>query len=114
MEKLIVNTPKYCYIISFKEIVFCTSKNKKETLFVLSDNKEIIVPKPLKEFNGLLEHKGFIRPFHSYIINQNHINCVQKKPNIHIILTNGHSIPVSQNKAKEVFRLINQEYKIQL
>ncbi|GAB5417975.1 MAG: LytTR family DNA-binding domain-containing protein [Crocinitomicaceae bacterium] len=77
------------------------------TTFYLVDDEKIVVSKPLKHFDYLLESGGlFYRPHRSHIINMHQIKRYVKKDGNYIVLDNDHVVPISKDKREAFLELI--------
>lgn len=64
----------------------------------MKENKQVLVCKNLKDFEGLLEESGFCRAHHSYMINLKHIQKYIKGDGGYVILTDQRRVDVSRRK----------------
>lgn len=90
------------HIIEISEIVSCESF-KNYTTFYLTDDREIIVSKPIKTYEELLHDNDFLRVHHSHLVNLNQIKEVVKVDGPYLKMKNGKSIPVSTRKKDDLF-----------
>lgn len=75
----------------------------------LTDNKSVVVSKPLKYFSDKLERERvFLRPHKSYIVNMNFLHEYVKEDGGALRLQNGTLIPISRQKKDEVLREMNE------
>lgn len=98
-KRLIVRTTETMYVINFEELVYCRS-DKGYTTFYLTDKSEILVSKPLKDYEEMLPDSIFLRTHQSYIVNVNFIQ--QLKKDSLIVLKNKAEVPVSVRKKEEI------------
>ncbi|MGN6420308.1 MAG: LytR/AlgR family response regulator transcription factor [Pseudobacter sp.] len=71
------------------------------TLIFLKDKSKIIVSRPLKEFESLLDMTSFSRVHHSHIINHNYIRKYHRGRGGYVEMEDGSSIEVSTRKKDE-------------
>ena len=77
------------------------------TTFNLSNNRKILISKPLKYFSDLLENKElFYKPHRSYLVNLKYLQKVVKKDGTYIEMENEMRIPVSKEKKEELINLL--------
>ncbi len=85
------------------DILRCESSNNYTTFF-LSNGEELIVSKPIYEFEEILKEHDFIRCHQSHLVNKTFINSWKKDYGDQLLLSNGTLIPISRNK-KEFVKL---------
>jgi len=100
-ERFIVRTFEAIHIINIKELLYCQS-DKGYTTFHLVCGTEILVSRPLKDYETLLSPKIFIRVHQSYIVNINFIDQIKK--DLMLVLKNKVQIPISIRKKEEVMK----------
>lgn len=93
-------------VIDLNELLFCES-DKGYTTFHLSNGKNYIASKSLKEYEEKLTDINFVRPHQSFMVNLRFIDKYDKSGIIY--LKNGTKIPVSSRK-KEAFVATFLEY----
>lgn len=71
------------------------------TFIFLKDKSKIIVSRPLKEFESLLDMTNFSRVHHSHIINHNYIHKYHRGRGGYVEMEDGSSIEVSTRKKDE-------------
>ncbi len=105
-DKLVLRLQEGYQVIDFKSLIYCKS-DKGYTSFYLSDGKSYMASKPIKEFEGQLPVKKFIRTHQSYIVNMDYVDKYDK--NGYIFLKSGEKIPVATRRKEEfVSRLLNE------
>ncbi len=105
-DKLVLRLQEGYQVIDFKSLIYCKS-DKGYTSFYLSDGKSYMASKPIKEFEGQLPAKKFIRTHQSYIVNMDYVDKYDK--NGYIFLKSGETIPVATRRKDEfVARLLNE------
>lgn len=106
-KKIVLRTSDAIHIVDVPDIIYCQSDNSYTT-FYLADKKEILVSKPIKEYDELLEGFNFVRPHQSYLVNLNHIKKVDKTDGGFIILNNGREIPVSARRKQVLIQILDK------
>lgn len=71
------------------------------TFIFLKDKNKIIVSRPLKEFESLLDMNNFSRVHHSHIINHNYIKKYHRGRGGYVEMEDGSAIEVSTRKKDE-------------
>ncbi len=105
-DKLVLRLQEGYQVIDFKSLIYCKS-DKGYTSFYLSDGKSYMASKPIKEFEGQLPVKKFIRTHQSFIVNMDYVDKYDK--NGYIFLKSGEKIPVATRRKDDfVSRLLNE------
>lgn len=74
-----------------------------------ADANKIIVSKPLKELESMLEPYGFVRTHHSHLVNVHQVKKVDKADGGMLYLNDGTLVPISQRKWEQVIQLLAGE-----
>jgi len=91
-------------IIKFSEILYLKSDGAYTEFF--TENKKLISTKNLGEIERELDATMFIRTHHSYIINKQKIEKIEKGRNGNVFLSGNHIVPISQRKMSEFLNSI--------
>ena len=92
--------------LEVEEIVFCKSDNNYTTIH-LKDGKHLLISKTLKEVEKTLEKHLFLRIHQSYLINPKYLRKYQRKDGGYVVMDDGTSIPVSNQKKELVTGLFD-------
>ena len=84
-------------IIELKEIIRCEADGSY-TKFYLTDRREPLVSRNLKEYEDILGEHGFIRVHHSHLINLNHVISYHKGEGGYVTMTDQSQVQVSKRK----------------
>ena len=104
-HKIILSTFEKIHIIETDNILRCESDNYYTTFF-LTDGKQILISKTLKENEALLGGHNFIRPHKSHLVNVKYIKGFLKSDGGYIEMTDGSHIPVSRRKKEKIIEII--------
>lgn len=104
-RKLVLKTSERFNVLNINDIVRCESDGSY-TEFYLSNSKKIMVSKPLKEYDELLSHSGFLRVHKSHLVNINYINSYEKRDGGYLVLNDLSKIPVSVRKRDYVIHVL--------
>jgi two-component system LytT family response regulator len=106
-QRIIVNSKSGVESIDINEIARLESDNNYTTIH-LTDGREILVAKSLKEFDALLctEDSNFMRVHQSFIINLNKVSRFLKVSES-IIMNDEQKIPVAKSRKERFFRWLN-------
>lgn len=96
VDELAVHTMDGVELFPFDHIVYCTADNNYAGLH-LTDGREIVLSKPLKQVEDVLPYPPFLRIHQSTIVNGRFIKRYIRSENS-LILKNGTSLAVSQSR----------------
>ena len=75
---------------------------RKYSLFTTSDNKNYISSRNIGSYEYLLEDNRFFRAHHSFLINLNWVNRINKGDGLFFEMKDGEVIPISRRKKQEL------------
>jgi two-component system LytT family response regulator len=96
-KQLVLRDTDAVYAIDVQDIIRCQSSDNYTT-FYTTNQKPIMVSRPLKEFDELLEGFDFFRVHQSHLINLDYLAKFQRKEGGFAILKDGSEIPVASRK----------------
>lgn len=105
-QRICLATVNETRFVRTDEIVRCESSNNYTT-FYLSDGEELLVSKPIYEYEELLSDFGFIRCHQSHLINKRFVKSWKKSYGDFLQLSSGAEVPVSRGKKAEVKELLH-------
>lgn len=76
--KLVIPCKDVIYVISQKQITYCSAENSYAIVFLVT-GEEIIVSKSLSKISEQLNPERFIRVSQSYLVNMEHVNKIDKR-----------------------------------
>ena len=92
--------------VNFQDIVLLKADGMYTSVHV-QNASELLISKPLKHFEDLLEAiPMFYRPHRSYLINLKYIQEYSKKDGGYIIMDNGETVSVSKDKKEEFLTIV--------
>ena len=100
-HRIALTTLKETRFIKTNEIIRCESSNNYSTFFLLN-NEELLVCKPIYEYEEILNEYGFIRCHQSHLVNKKYIKSWVKEDGDRLLLLNGKEVPISRNKKDKV------------
>lgn len=103
-KKLALKTSDSIHLVCSEDIIRCESEDNY-TKFFIKDQKPLLISRPLKVYEEILEPMGFLRIHQSHLINLSHIRKIDRKGRFTIEMNDGSEVPVAVRK-KEV--LINR------
>lgn len=87
--------------VLIEDIVYCEAQNSY-TWFYLATGDKVLVSRPLKEYEELLEPHGFLRSHQTYLVNPLYIKSYLKEDGGLLLLQDGVKIPVSKTRKEAV------------
>jgi two-component system, LytTR family, response regulator len=105
-KKIVLKDSSSIYFINVNDIIRCESSGQY-TEFFIEGSKRVVISKSLKEYEGLLEPFGFIRPHHSHLINTNKILRYDKINGGSLIMDDLSEVPVSHRKKTDILSLLD-------
>lgn len=95
-KRIVLKDLDATYFVKVNDILYCMAEGAYTQVFVQSSDP-ILVSRNLHTHEEMLSSSGFIRTHHSCLVNPSHIKLFDRKTES-LILTSGHSVPVSQRK----------------
>lgn len=68
----------------------------------MKTGEKILVSKPLKEYEAMLDKDTFVRPHNSYLVNINEITRYYRGKGGYLVMKDGSIIPVSRQKKNDI------------
>ena len=104
-QRIALTTSKETRFVKTGEIIRCESSNNYTTFFLADE--ELLVSKPIYEFEEILKDYDFIRCHQSHLVNKKFIKSWKKEYGDFLLLFNGIEIPVSRGKKEAVKVALN-------
>lgn len=104
-EKIVLKDSESIHFVRLNDIVYCEADGPYTTFYLINKEK-IVISKSLKEFDDVLESRGFFRTHKSYLANISKIVRFDKQEGGTLIMDNGMQVPVSQRKKEEVMNVL--------
>jgi two-component system, LytTR family, response regulator len=92
--------------VNTDDIVYCQA-NGAYTILYMNDGSKIVASKSLGDFQEQLEHSGFFRVHHSFLINLSFIKEYQRNDGGYVVMNNHAKLEVSQRKRKEFLEAVD-------
>ncbi len=106
-KRLVLHTGDDIHLLEFDQIIRCESDGNY-TSFFTSTAQSILVSKPIKHYEDILEKQGFFRCHQSHMINLKYLAKYHKKAGGFAILTDGSQIPVATRKKNELIERLEE------
>lgn len=99
----IVIPSSYDYsVVELKDIIYCEASDSYTKIH--AKKKIHLISKPLKNYDELLNDKGFYRVHKSFLVNVDHIRKIIKGVGAAVIMSDGANIPISMRKKDAFFQ----------
>jgi two-component system, LytTR family, response regulator len=105
-KKLVLPTSEGMELIDIEDIVCIDSDGNYSHLF-FSNGTSLLVSRTLKEFEDILETKGFMRVHHSHIISLKKLRKYLKADGGYVVMEDGKKISVSRARKDQVLEYIS-------
>lgn len=86
--------------IDLNEIIYSEASNNYSKL-VLTDGKQFLISKTLKDVQEVLEEEHFLRVHRQYIVNLNHVKHFNRNDGV-LTMDNGDHIPIARNQKERL------------
>jgi len=93
--------------VRLDDIIRCESDNNY-TMFYLTGGTKILVSKTLREYEDMLEARGFFRTHKSHLINLKYLKKYIKGEGGSVILDDGSEVLVSRRRKEDFLRMLTQ------
>lgn len=93
-------------MVKLEEIVWCEAVNYY-TVFHLTNKRELVATRTLKDFEEMLDASGFARIHHSHLINLEHLARYIKGAGGQVVMSDGRTLDVSRRKKDELMTRID-------
>jgi two-component system LytT family response regulator len=103
VKKLVLKDADNVHIVSISEVMYMQADNNY-TSFFLTDKRKIVISKTLKEYEQLLEGKGFFRCHQSHLVNLNYILRIDKRDGGFIVMKDQTQLPLSSRKKEQLLQ----------
>lgn len=105
-DKIALPTSDGIDFIKIKEIIYIESDSQHSRVFLTTENKSLLVTKPLKELEEILSKYRFYRINIPYLINLSALKRYVHGDPGEVIMQNGETIPVAKRKKDEFLKMI--------
>lgn len=105
-SKIGLHTQDDIKLVPIQDILHLKSDGNYTTVYEINGEKTI-VSKPMKEFEKLLEGKGFVRTHQSHLIALDKVKAYLKSEGGFIQLIDGSEIPVSVRKKSQIVKILS-------
>ena len=106
-KTIVLKTLETHHVVHIKDIMVCEAKGNY-TVFHISNLPDVLISQTLKTYEDLLSEYNFFRCHQSYLVNMNLVIRYDKKDGGFLVLRNGDSIPVSNRKKEQLFKILDR------
>jgi two-component system LytT family response regulator len=103
VQKIALPTMEGLRMIAVNSIISCTS-DSNYTAFCLKNKQKLIVSRPLKEIEEMLEEYSFFRVHNSHLVNLNEIDKYVKGEGGYLVMSDDTTIDVSRTKKEALMQ----------
>ncbi|MEL7119007.1 MAG: LytTR family DNA-binding domain-containing protein [Bacteroidota bacterium] len=100
LKQLVISHLDGFEVIQLQDILYLKSDSNYTELH-LSDKRQVVCSKTLKEYEKLLLSEGFFRTHRSYLVNLNKVKAYSKKDGGEVAMINGIHLPISRRRLAE-------------
>lgn len=100
ITKIAVSSTNGVTFISLDEIIYSEASNNY-TKLILTNKRNFIISKTLKDVQEVLEEEHFLRVHRQYIINLNHVTQFNRNEGL-LTMDNGEHIPIARNQKERL------------
>jgi len=108
--RLCLPTLKGFTILKLDEIIYCEAQ-RSYTVFYLSAGKNIMVSKPLFDYDRLLAGTSFFRIHKSFLINLVHVKEYLRGDGGTVVMSNNMELEVSRRKKEQFLNTIKEAFR---
>lgn len=105
VKKIAVPSKNGLHYYRIDDIVYVEGEGSYAKLY-LSNSKEVMITRRIKDFAECLAGRGFLRVHKSYLVNVNHINELHKDEGGYLLMSNGRQVPLRTRHREEIIALI--------
>lgn len=103
--RIALNSLEKVHIVPVSDIIRCESQ-RNYTLFYLSNKRQVLTTRTMKDYEEMLEPQGFIRVHHSHLINIQHLKEIIKTDGGYAIMDDEAQVPVSVRKKEQLLKVL--------
>ncbi len=96
-QKIALPTMEGLQLIPIDNIISCASE-RNYTFIFLKEKKKMLISRPLKEMEELLEDYSFLRVHHSFLVNLQEISKYVRGEGGYLVMSDGSTVDVSRSK----------------
>jgi two-component system LytT family response regulator len=107
-ERLAMPTVDGLRMMPIKDILYCESEAAYTRFYLQGEEKPVLIYRSMKDVEEMLNDKGFFRVHNSYLVNLFFMDKYIKGDGGEIIMSDGHSVPVSRQRKQDFLMRIEK------
>jgi two-component system LytT family response regulator len=104
-KKIVLKTSNSIHLVALSNIVRCEA-DSNYTWVYFDNQPKILISKPLKYFEDMLQEYGFIRVHQSHLANLNFVVRIDKVDGGVLVFYDGKNVPIAVRKRDQLFKLL--------
>lgn len=104
-KRIVLKTLENIYFLEITDIMWCEA-DRNYTNFHIADGRTILISKNLKEYEDLLTDFTFYRLHHSFLVNLDFIDHIDKKDGGVVVMKNKAELPIAARKKEQLLELL--------
>ncbi|MBN1649906.1 MAG: response regulator transcription factor [Bacteroidales bacterium] len=104
-KKIVLKTSDSIHLVNLGNIIRCEADTNYTWVYTL-DQPKLLISKPLKHFEELLDEYGFFRVHQSHLVNLNYFSRIDKIDGGILILNDNTPIPIAVRKRDTLYQLL--------
>lgn len=106
-QRLVLKSSDQVHMLDIDKIIRLEASNNY-TVFYLDDGRNIMVSRPIKEYEEILIGQGFHRIHKSHIFNINKMSFFDKADGGFVVMVDGSRVPVASRKREMLLQLFEE------
>jgi two-component system, LytTR family, response regulator len=107
MQRIALTTSDGMIFVETKSIMYCQAESNY-TSIKLTDGKQVLIAKTLKDIDETLSGQDFFRIHNSYLININEIKKFVRGDGGYVLMNDGVQITISRSRRDEFFEMFSR------
>lgn len=106
IKKIVLRDSESIHIVAIDDILRLEA-DKNYTTFFLADKSKILISKTLKDYEQLLEHKGFFRSHQSHLINLAYLQRIDKRDGGSLLMRDQSVVPLASRRKEDLLKILD-------
>ncbi|MEN8226256.1 MAG: LytTR family DNA-binding domain-containing protein [Bacteroidota bacterium] len=106
-KKILLKTADCIHMIPISEIYYCEA-DSGYTRFYIKNSCEILISRPLVDYEELFEEYGFFRVHKSYLVNLGLVQRFEREDGGYLVMDRDLKIPVASRKRDQLMQLLER------
>ena len=105
LKKIVLKDSENVYVVEIANIIRLEAE-KNYTIFFLADRQQLVISKTMKEYEQLLENKGFFRCHQSHLVNLSYLARLDKRDGGMLVMKDQSTVPLATRRKDELMKLL--------